>query len=538
MTALPTTRAVRASLIALGLTILGALAGLAVGLSTDAHAEVAGTDAAVRIHLGRSYDQLDLNGVLSAQLATDRSLLGEPLAVSIRLELDASTFVTRDGTFNVNVLPAYIQAYSDPDQIATDVRWGVTKHLLSLTGTGAALGLAVFLGAGAYRRWRRARDEHTEHAAELRRSAIVYWSPERALARRLALAAGVIAVLSLVPSELHHPPPPATITADPILADTPLAGAQVGGLLHPALEAVESYVQTYFADTNTYYERLREKLDAQLATGTTTLPSGSNVVRLGFVTDRHCNIGMDRVIVDLLDHFDVKILVSAGDDDFSGSFAFESVCTKNLAAKSQQAGMTDVFAAGNHDSATTIENERQQGVRVLVDKPVTVDGLTFIGSPDPRSSRYGEGLQPASETERTRLIAEQGQRAGERACTLDGPVIVVLHDPRAGNFALQHGCGKAVTALDGHTHRQTGPLTLPLPDGSTGYQFVGGSSGGAPGEGAIERNFASRLTVGPLNHDAYVNIVSIDRTSGAIVGVTAWRFTPQQDITFEQVSTG
>jgi hypothetical protein len=67
-------------------------------------------------------------------------------------------------------------------------------------------------------------------------------------------------------------------------------------------------------------------------------------------------------------------------------------------------------------------------------------------------------------------------------------------------------------------------------------RFVGGSTGGAPGEGAVERSFASRLTVGPLNHDASVNVVSIDTTSGALVGVTVWHVTPDQDITVQQLT--
>lgn len=529
---------VGAGLLALGLTLTGLVAGLAAGLATDAHVEIAGTEAAVRIHLGRTYDRLDLNGVLSARRAAGRSLVGEPIGISVHLQLDPSTLIGPDGAFDTNVLPAYIQAYSDPSQIATDLRWGVTKHLLWFGGAGAALGMLIFLAGWRYRRWRRKQDSRTPRAREMRRMARAYRSRERAFGRHAAVVVAVLALITVIPSGLRHVDPPARIVPDPILADTPLAGTQVGGLLRPAIQAAKNYIQTYFADTNSYYDSLRDKLTNQLDADALTLPAGDDVVNVGFVTDRHCNIGMDRVIVALLKHFKITTLVSGGDDAFSGSFSFESACTKNLASKSQQAGISDVFVAGNHDSAMTINDERRQGIKVLDGPPVKVDGLTFAGLPDPRSSRYGQGIKPDSAAKRAQLIAQQGQQVGRLACQAGGPVIVVLHDPRAGDAALQNGCGKAVTALDGHTHKQAGPTPVPLPNGTSGYQFVGGSTGGAPGEGAVERTFASRLTVGPLNHNASLNIVSIDRKTGEVVAVSECAFTPDQTITFQQQVTG
>src|SRR5581483_715878 len=135
----------------------------------------------------------------------------------------------------------------------------------------------------------------------------------------------------------------------------------------------------------------------------------------------------------------------------------------------------------------------------------TDDGLTFVGLPDPRTSRYGQGIRPASPRAQNRLVTKQGRQVGNIACRSDGPVVAVLHDPSAGQAAITNGCGKVTVALDGHTHLQIGPTQIPAAEGTTAYRFVGGSTGGAPGEGAVERNFASRLTVGPLNHDASIN---------------------------------
>jgi predicted MPP superfamily phosphohydrolase len=288
----------------------------------------------------------------------------------------------------------------------------------------------------------------------------------------------------------------------------------------------------YFAQTNDYYDDLRSAV--LLDAADVHLPSGANITNLMFVTDRHCNIGMDRVIVALAQHFGITVLVSGGDDDFSGSFPFESACTDNLAAKSQQAGITDVFVAGNHDSAMTRQDEANQHIKVLDGNLVTADGLTFVGIHDPRTSRYGQGIRPTSISAQLRLLTAQGRAAGRIACATNGPIIAVLHDPVAGQTAIRDGCGRVTLALDGHTHKQAGPVAVPATDGRTAFQFVGGSTGGAPGEGAIERTFASRLTVGPLNHDASINIISVDRTTAALAAVTVCHMTPDQSITFEQ----
>lgn len=511
----------------------GLVVGLAIGVMTPTHMEVAGSEAAIQLQPGRHYDELALSGgVLTGKRATDRTALGEPLGVSVRLALDPSTFVAADGSFNADIIPAYIQAYSDPAQLAKDLQWALIKHLLLWASAGAAAGLTTYCVYLTLRRWR-VRREHAFTREQLD-AAQRYWRPERTLRRRVALGVVAIGAICIVPSADRHAPPRQAIRPNPIFAGTPLAGAQVGGLLRPALTAIESYVKTYFADTNKYYDELRAKLMDQLDASAVRLPEGPTIENVVFVADRHCNIGMDRVIVAVAQHFGITVLVSAGDDAFSGSFEFESACTANLAAKSQQADMTDVFVAGNHDSALTLADETKQHIGVLDGSLVTADGLTFIGIPDPRTSRYGEGIKPASAQVRRELVLAQGERAGAEACASKDPVIAVLHDPRAGQEALQNGCGKVTLALDGHTHRTAGPTAIVTSTG-VGFQFVGGSTGGAPGEGAVERTFASRLTVGPLNHDASINIVSVDRDSGKLVQVTVIAFTPQQDITVAQL---
>ncbi|MGH8861680.1 MAG: metallophosphoesterase family protein, partial [Jatrophihabitantaceae bacterium] len=297
-----------------------------------------------------------------------------------------------------------------------------------------------------------------------------------------------------------------------------------------------SYIERYFQQNNTYYDGLRSALLDWFDTNPVQLPQADNadVVQIGFVTDRHCNIGMDRVTVALLKRLGVSTLVSGGDDAFSGTFTFESACTRNLADKSAQAGITDVFAAGNHDSPYTIAQEVKQGIKTLAGDPVTVGGLTFLGSPDPRSSRYGQGMRPAQSSVQHALLEAQATAIGSRACKAGAPIIVVLHDPAAGKEAMQRGCGNVTIDLGGHTHIQNGPNPVPLPNGGTGYQFIGASAGGAPSGSTTDRSLASQVTVGPLRNTATVNIVSIDKRTAALVGVTEFSFTPAMGITVSQ----
>ena len=514
--------------------LLGGCVGAIVGLSTPAQFDIAGSDARVQVHPGRTYDELELNGnTLNAKRPTTRSVFGEPIGISALLDLDPSTFVTPDGTFNANIVPVYVQAYSDPEQLASDLIWAVAKHLIIWTAVGAVAALGLFVTRLLRDRQRR---EQLRRLPDTHRAMIAdMWARQARRRTRALFGVALILVVAVVPSGLRQSSARPVLTPDPILAGTPLAGTQIGGLFRPALDALQNYIKTYFADTNSYYNALRDRLLASLDQSPVQLPTGDSVANIVFVTDRHCNIGMDRVIVALAKDFGITTIVSGGDDDFSGSFPFESACTANLAAKSQRAGMTDVFVAGNHDSAVTRENEAAQHIHVLDGMPVTEDGLTFVGLHDPRTSRYGQGIRPASPDAQNRLLVAQGRKAGRVACNVKGPVVAVLHDPTAGREAIASGCGKVTVALDGHTHNQRGPTGISA-GGSTAYQFTGGSTGGAPGEDAVERSFASSLTVGPLNHSASINIVSIDRATGALIGVTVWHMHPDQSIDVEHLT--
>src|SRR5437867_2473186 len=115
---------------AAALVLVGAVAGLAAGVATPTYVQIAGTQASIRLDVGSRYDELEFTGLLTGKRAADRDLLGEPIGVRVRLDLDTSTFVGLDGSFSPRVLPAYIQTYSNPHQLARDAERAIVAHLL------------------------------------------------------------------------------------------------------------------------------------------------------------------------------------------------------------------------------------------------------------------------------------------------------------------------------------------------------------------------------------------------------------------------
>jgi hypothetical protein len=182
-----------------------------------------------------------------------------------------------------------------------------------------------------------------------------------------------------------------------------------------------------------------------------------------------------------------------------------------------------------------MDAEAKQGIHVLNNSAITIDGITFIGSPDPRTSHYGEKIRPSSTADQAAVLTKQARALAAVACKQKNNVVVLAHAPLVGRQVIQNGCNKAVTALDGHEHQESGPNTVTLQDGSTGYQYTGPSAGGASTkEETTDSNPLSQLTIGTLNHDAYVEIASINHKTSQLVAITTFKFTPDHQISVTQ----
>jgi hypothetical protein len=523
--------------LAAGLTfsLAGGGVGLALAMNTEAHTEIGGTEASIET-TANTYDELDINtSALSFKKAHTRTILGEPVGVSVNLSVDTSKFVNKNGKFEAALLPTYVSLFSDLKQTKSDLEWALLRHDLIGLGVGATAGLAGYAAYRSRRNWRSTYDQRHGITPDQAAAAHAYHAPERQFRKRLAIGVAAATTIGLIPTSQGHSKEPVTLYPDVLFSDTAFQGVEIDGTLSPAIEYVEQYIRRYIINTNEYYAAVNTNLVEYLKTNPIELPTSPDIQNFGFVTDRHCNIGMDRVIMTLMEHYGIKILTSGGDDNLNGSFSVEAGCTSNLAEHGKKDGMTLVFTDGNHEPNIANNLEKKQGIKVLDNNIISVNGINFLGNPDPRTSRAGEGIQPSSAEAQHKVVFEQGKQIGAIACKAAKKLVVLLHDPLAGNTAIEYGCGNVMLALDGHTHKQAGPTDISLPDGSSAYQFVGGSTGGAPSEqGPNMSNPLASLTVGPLQRDAPIEIISENTQTGAVVAITKFTVSADKSIASTQ----
>ena len=178
----------------------GGLIGLLLAVRTPARLDVVGGATSVWIEVGKSYDQVVVRGLVTLSRATPRAVAGEPLGVRAVVDVDATQLVDDKGQFDARVLPAYVQAYSDPAQILSAVRWALIRHLLLFTVVGALIGLVLSWVRPAYRRWRTIYDREHWPDRSARDLALRYHRPERGAAGRAAQLVLVLALVAVLPS--------------------------------------------------------------------------------------------------------------------------------------------------------------------------------------------------------------------------------------------------------------------------------------------------------------------------------------------------
>jgi len=497
--------------------LLGGGIGLAAAMNSDAHLTVAGTPASVHT-TARNYDELNVNnGALTFKHPNHRMVAGESFGAELDLKVDFSDFLKADGKTDARLLPVYLSLFSDTHQVSSDIEWSIIDHDLLGLGVGAAVGAAAY----GLHRWRK-QYHHDEEGSRFR--------------KRVAMGLIIGAVIMATPasdSDEHAPKPLNSIS---FLADTPAGGIEIGGWMQPVIPYAEGFVQKYFAGNDKYYGEYDDVLKNYLKTEAPALPTGEDIETFGFITDKHCNIGMDRLIVTLMTHYGIKTLASAGDDALSAdNWGFEAACTDNLAEREKKAGIKEVAIGGNHDGPVTEIAEKKKGVIVVNGKIATVNGISFIGEHDPRQSYFGKEIQPSDVKVQDKLNTEQALALGAMACRSGLKLVLLLHDPDAGRMAVRNGCGNIMIALDGHQHVEHGPTSIDILGGASGYQFTGASAGGAPSVLTKETDgFLDDVTIGVLKHDASVYFVSEDKNSGALEGLTKFILSPNKKITVEQ----
>ena len=247
---------------------------------------------------------------------------------------------------------------------------------------------------------------------------------------------------------------------------------EAGLITNSTRRLVESALDSY-AKSLAFYDDLVESLP-EVAEQIRTPEEGETVAVM--VSDRHDNIGMDRVARAIADAGGATMLLGAGDDTSTGSpweaFSLDSLHQAFEDYEHRYA------VAGNHDHGefvityfdklgfTTFNGE-------AVDGP---DDIRILGADDPRSSGLGNwrdetGLSFGEHAERVGDLACEHDADGDRIATL------LVHDANTGREALARGCVDLV--VGGHVHEQLGPTQVAGENGQRGYTFTMGTTGGA-----------------------------------------------------------
>jgi hypothetical protein len=236
---------------------------------------------------------------------------------------------------------------------------------------------------------------------------------------------------------------------------------------------IESAVGTYDEGKTFYRDAAEAAADLELRA-----PGEDESVVL-LVSDRHDNIGMDRVARAVGDAAGAEAVFDAGDDTSTGS-TWEAFSLDSLDAAFDDGPYADSKwgVTGNHDHGSFVADYlADHGWTMLdgeaVDGPA---GTRLLGVGDPRSSGLGSwrdesGLSFDEVADRLADAACQADEDGDRVTT------ILVHDANMGDEALARGCADLV--LGGHLHVQSGPTEVTGANGAVGYSYTTGTTGGA-----------------------------------------------------------
>ncbi|MCX6399542.1 MAG: metallophosphoesterase [Propionibacteriales bacterium] len=358
----------------------------------------------------------------------------------------------------------YAAIASQPEGQIAVVERAVSSMALAALVQGAALGAVPLLMWAAL--------------GSQRRRALVAVLPTRKGAAGATVLL-VVAAAVVVPTRWGQPDPPVehwTSLQDFVGSGVPLPEeARDVLVLGDASTAqtrrlIASAVSSYQQGLTFYSQAADDAADLELRD-----PETDETVVL-LVSDRHDNVGMDRVARAIADAGGATAVFDAGDDTSTGerweAFSLDSVA----AAFEDHDGRWAV--AGNHDNGSFVRSHMEDlGWTYFDGAPIEGPGnARILGVDDPRSSGLGNwrdetGLTSSEVTDRLTEAACDADEAGERVNT------ILVHDVDFGDRALANGCVDLV--IGGHTHVQDGPNAVTGEDGQVGYSYTVGTTGGA-----------------------------------------------------------
>ena len=246
-----------------------------------------------------------------------------------------------------------------------------------------------------------------------------------------------------------------------------------GGLLTDETEHLAKSALRVFAESKSYYRSLAEKV-ATVADKLRQPAEGDTVGLL--ISDRHDNIGMDQVALAIAKAAKASVVIDAGDDTSSGA-SWESFSLESLDDTFHDFPVR-LFVAGNHDHGGFVTDYLEKAGWTHLDGKVTTPfgGVSILGVDDPRAN----GLVDPENTHQDdflKVTDELSDKICADSAKGDRVDTVIVHDATMALPALTRGCTDLVLA--GHLHIQVGPDRTVAEDGSIGYRYTNGTTGGA-----------------------------------------------------------
>ncbi|MGH3498692.1 MAG: metallophosphoesterase family protein [Nocardioidaceae bacterium] len=440
-----------------------------------------------------------------------------PMHAGVHVVIGESDETTINGLLAADALIA-----SHPQGDIARIRSTVKDMALAngIRGVGAGVLTVLVLIAS----WRMVgaerRDQLVRHAHR--------WAPSRRrILESAVLVAAVIGAVLAVLLPRHDGPLPTdqqrwvalpslfpSLTLPAALTRVQVAsnGATAGGV------ALINKGLTLYNQSVTYYGDMENRV-AGVAPQIHVPASGDTVALM--VSDRHDNIGMDDVAAAVGRAGSASLLIDAGDDTSNGG-AWEQFSINSL--QQLRGDMPGVAVAGNHDHGPFVSKaQADAGFTVLDGKVVTVDGITFLGSSDPRGNQFGSTL-----TDPTGEVQKAGDALATAACAYGRVSTVVVHDPAQGVGAAASGCVGLV--LSGHVHHQIGPTRTVNSDHLATTSYTNGTTGGAATSFALGTS---------LGEEAEVTLITY--RDGRAIGLQPVRFETNGTILvdrYRRVATG
>jgi hypothetical protein len=502
----------------------GLLLGAAIGADIAAnhvpnHIQVGPIEAEVKIEPSNVIEGSFAGKTLQGSVYSPLGLVGAHLEVT-NLTTDLGPLTDRSSTQHEAVNSAFAQLFTNTSHDMDLAVAKIERRLLEGSASGVAAALALELSLLAYSR--RLKINHPNiyaHWQELYH----HYQPARRRAVAAISAAAVISGGTLMGLNETQ-----DVRPTPALAHIPgLEKVQLTGSLADKIIELVRYVNSVVNNNKTFYkgvvgsavQQFTPEYAAQLP------PEGTHIVPILAYSDRHCNVGMDPVLAENAKLYHVKLAISAGDDDFSGTLPFEFACTSELASYFKALGIAEVSVLGNHDSSSatdpaqdynTAEWEASQGIHVLGGEPVVIklpDGgsIVLLGDRDPRRSRLGHAIVTVGGGSEADALQTEAQDLAAAACKLPTPVdILVTHSPSVAVTAINDGCGNINFSYSGHLHEYFPPELMGYDSlGRPVYREIGGTSGGAKED---------TPTFGPLQEPAPFDILYWNSETRQVIG--------------------